>query len=49
MLSSGWRVAMLGICTPIGTIDPARTNNGIVSIGAAAVIVWPPVCRSLVQ
>jgi hypothetical protein len=30
---------VLGTWAPIGTIDPARTNSGIWSIGAAAVIV----------
>jgi len=34
---------------PIGTMDPARTNTGIVSIGAAASTVCPPFNRSPVQ
>jgi len=33
----------------MGMIDPARTNRGILSIGAFAVTVWPPVKRWLVQ
>jgi hypothetical protein len=35
--------------TPSGTIDPAPTNSGSVSIGAATVIVCPPWMRSVVQ
>ena len=34
---------------PSGTMDPALTNNGIVSMGAGTVIVWPPCVRSPVH
>jgi len=33
---------VLSIALPSGTIEPARTKSGILSIGALAWMVWPP-------
>jgi hypothetical protein len=38
-------------CTkgPIGTMDPALTMSGILSMGASATTLWPPASVSPVQ
>jgi len=44
-----WGSEALRIVDPNGTIEPARANSGNVSMGADAVIVWPPLKRLFVQ
>ena len=40
---------VLSMADPSGRMEPARTKIGIVSMGAGAMIRWPPLTRLFVQ